>query len=111
MLRSTLALFALTISPNFAPGAEGALSAAQLAQKIGSDRGIWVFLDRQPGRLPLELAAGTKRLIYVQSPEPAAVDQLRAAADRAGLLGRQVYVEQRDPRRIHLADGRILCFR
>jgi hypothetical protein len=56
-----MAIAALVVS---LPQLAAAADLAAIARRVGSDRGLWVLLARQPGRLPLELAVGSQRIIY-----------------------------------------------
>lgn len=90
-------------------GAEPVSSdAAAALERIAIQRGVCAVLG-----LPnvgardfvKELAAGSKLLVYFQSPDPREVARVRETAEAAGLLGNRVFVARGDRKSIHLADN------
>lgn len=77
--------------------------AGPLLAKIGTPRGVCVVLGDAPAAL--ELARGSELLVYVQAPDAKQVDELRRAADDAGLLGKRLFVQQGPLSKLHLADN------
>ena len=70
---------------------------------IGVPAGVCVVLG-DPA-VALELARDSKLLVYVQAPDGKQIDDLRRAADAAGLLGTRLFVQQGPWSRLHLADN------
>jgi outer membrane protein assembly factor BamB len=67
--------------------------------------GLCVVLEDSKLDFSLDLATKTKALIYVQIPLDQNLETARRKADTAGLLGRQLFIEQGKPTSIHLADN------
>ena len=53
----------------------------------------------------VDLARGSELTIYLQANDPAEVTGVRSAADNIGLLGRRIFVENGDMKKIHLASN------
>lgn len=79
-------------------------TAADWPSKLGPQSGIGVLLGRGLGDEAVELARDTRMVVYVQSSDRDDVLAARQAAERAGMLGRRVFVGQGDGSRVHLAD-------
>src|SRR5688500_14132553 len=79
------------------------VSAKGLLERIGKTKGICVLVG-EAGDLPALLARESELTIFVQLSSASQADDLRRSLDTAGLLGRRVYVQQGDYRRLHLAD-------
>lgn len=97
--------------------AAGIVAAQQSQAKINShakahleqvdlSRGICAVIGllREEGpAYVVDLARGSELTIYFQSPKTADLTAVREAADEARLLGRRIFVEKGDWKRIHLA--------
>jgi outer membrane protein assembly factor BamB len=81
-----------------------AAEAADLAKRLGSTHGVCAVLGDTDCRLAIGLARSTNLLVYVQLAGAAETEAARRAADKAGLYGNRIFVEQGRPARIHLAD-------
>lgn len=91
--------------------AVGSLNADESLDRINIKRGIVVVLDL-PGNDPAALIAAVSKseiTVYFQSNDAAQIQALRAAADKAGLLGRSVFADQGDLASIHLAENIADC--
>jgi outer membrane protein assembly factor BamB len=77
--------------------------AKAILGKLGVERGICLLVD-EAGTLPEALAKQSELTLLVQLRDAKAVDALRRTLDAAGLLGRRVYVQQGDGRRLNLAN-------
>ena len=97
-LAPALCLLLLAAAPQ-----DPAKDVRDLAGRVGVDRGICVLLNIPRPSFPVELAQATHLTVYVQIADRDKATAARKAADRAGLLGRRVYVEEGDAERIHLA--------
>src|SRR5688500_10752081 len=75
------------------------VSAKGLLERIGKTRGICVVVGAA-GDLPVALARESELTIFVQLSSASKADALRRSLDKAGLLGRRVYVQQGDYRRL-----------
>ena len=76
-----------------------------IADGIGIKQGICVVLGDSQGQAAIELARRTDLLIYMQLPEAKSVTQARNAAEKAGLYGRRIFVEQGPLDQLYLADN------
>jgi len=104
MVASILALMLNSQSP-LAGADEPAAEAKALLGKLGQQRGICLVLGDPQGKLAVELAKASELLVYLQAAKADETAAARKTAAAAGLLGTRVYVEQGDPKRIHLADN------
>ena len=80
---------------------------AQL-EEMEVSRGVCAVLGLPRGKdasYVLDFVRESKLTIYFQSPEDSELTSLREAADKAGLLGRRVFVEKGAWRKIHLASN------
>lgn len=77
----------------------------ELLAKIDCSRGICVILGDTADSLTSRLAGDTELQLYVQLTSAEQVARLRQHMDRAGFLGRRVWIEQGKPASIHLADN------
>lgn len=81
--------------PAGSPGdAEPAALAERVLQSAGVLRGYCLVAGLLDGRLAVELARRSELTVYAVDADPAKVAAARATADRAGLLGGRVCVEQ-----------------
>jgi outer membrane protein assembly factor BamB len=78
-------------------------SAKALLDTIGVSKGICVLIG-EAGRHAGALAKESELTLFVQVADDREAQPLRVALDAAGLLGRRVYVQQGDFKRLHLAD-------
>ena len=85
-----------------ATGAKAAL------ERVGIRKGICVVLglpDADEPGFVVDLARGSHLLVYFQSAKPEEVQQVREAAEAAGLPGRRVFADCGPPGSIQLADN------
>ena len=75
--------------------------------KIGLDKGICAVLGLPKGGVQavVDLARGSDLTVYFQSASAYEVNAMRAAAAKAGLLGRSVFADRGDLAKVHLADN------
>lgn len=83
---------------------DAAAEAADLLQNIGT-KGLCVVVGDTKGALAIELAKKSEWRVYLQSPDAADVLAARQAADAAGLLGTQIFVQQGAIAHLNLADN------
>ncbi len=74
--------------------AQSAALASQVLEAAGVQRGYCLVAGLTDGQLPVQLARQSELMVYATDADPAKVAAARAAADRAGLLGGRVCVEQ-----------------
>ena len=71
---------------------------------VETKHGVCVVLGlpeaNDPGSV-IGIAEGNELLVYFQSPDSSVIESVREAAERAGLLGKRVFVEQGDLRCSH----------
>ncbi|MHC4445411.1 MAG: outer membrane protein assembly factor BamB family protein [Planctomycetota bacterium] len=96
----TTILLAWAVSP--APASE---KTNQLLKKVGVTNGICAVLGDHNLQLAKELARSSELTLYLQLPRPQNVQTARKEADKAGLLGTRIYIDQGPLERIHLADN------
>ena len=75
-------------------------------EQVGLSRGICAVFGLSGKENPeyvVDLARGSELTIYFQSPKTSDLTAVREAADEASLLGRRIFVEKGDWKRIHLA--------
>jgi len=89
----------------FAQAQSPSAETVAVLEKVGVRRGICVVLSDPQSPLALELARASELLVYVQLPAADRVEAVRQAADRQGLLGKRVFVEQGVWSHLHLADN------
>ncbi|MHB8901056.1 MAG: outer membrane protein assembly factor BamB family protein, partial [Thermoguttaceae bacterium] len=75
------------------PGEPLAAAAEQIVIRSGCRQGFCLVVGLQSGQLAVELARRTEMLVYAVDEDPAVVERVRKAADRAGLLGARLCVE------------------
>ena len=77
-------------------------------EQLEVSRGVCAVLglpqDKESDYL-LDLARESELTIYFQSPDNLELISLREAADKADLLGRRIFVEKGDWKKIHLASN------
>ncbi len=101
----------LLVAAMFGPFAAQATAASEaqeaLLKSVGSEHGIVAVLDfpDSDAASVLELAQGNHWRIYFQSDKPEQVDQVRKAADEAGLLGTRLFVDAGSFKQIQLANN------
>ena len=86
------------------PAQDQGADARAVLEKIGNVPGICVLVGTPNESFPLELARAGKLTVSVHLADAAKVASLRKAADKAGLLGTRVYVDQ-GTARLPLADN------
>lgn len=86
-------------------GEDPAAEANLLLKKVGVSSGICCLPRCGDGKLALAIAKASRMIVYAQDSRPALVAAARHEAARAGLLGKQVYVEAATPGRIPFADN------
>jgi hypothetical protein len=93
--------------PASQPAAVGP-QAREVLAKVSVSKGVCVVLGLPEAGQPsfvTDLASGSEFLVYFQSPDGAEELAVRKAAQAAGLLGKQVFVDRGSWRHIHLADN------
>jgi len=80
-------------------------------ERIGATRGIVAIVGTPGGGAQhvVDLATASELTIYFQSVDAAEVNEVRAAADAAGLLGRRIFADHGSAASIHLADNVADC--
>jgi outer membrane protein assembly factor BamB len=78
--------------------------APQERADLGLRRGIVALVQPARAAEAVDLAKATELLVYVQHEDAGVVEEIRRAADAAGMLGTRVWAERGKPGRIHLAD-------
>ena len=105
LLLSALALATLaTASESTAVSPE----ADSVVDQIGIRRGVCAVLGLPVGdraRAIKQAASQGDLIVYFQSPSAEEISAVRQAAEGAGLLGSQVFVDEGDWSRLHLADN------
>ena len=86
-------------------GPAPAQEAGETLKKIGVTRGICVLVEPADAKAVLGLAGASELLFYVRSSDAAKVASIRQAAERGGLLGTRVYVDEGKADRLPLADN------
>jgi outer membrane protein assembly factor BamB len=99
---AAIMLAALWIVP---AGGQNAADAKTILKQIGVTRGICLVLNDPQGSLAVDLAKSSDLIVYLQLGNAGDVAAARQAAEKAGLLGVRVYVEQGKNDRLHLADN------
>jgi outer membrane protein assembly factor BamB len=97
MVRIVLALLLLAAAP--------AQDAPEILKTLGVKKGICVVLGPMEGVSPLDLVRQSELLFYVEYDDEEKVEALRRESEKAGLLGKRIWVEKGDHQPIHLADG------
>ena len=82
-----------------------AADASKLLSQLGTTMGICVVVTSETNDIPLELAAGSELIIYVQSSDTEVVTSLQQAAAARGQLGTRIYVERGQTTHLHTADN------
>src|SRR6266446_6984460 len=91
-LVATLVAIAFSAIAGAAAAASNRDLAAALLKRADMTRGLCAVLGSD-GDLPVELAKASGLLVYVREPDAAAVDELRALADKAGFDIQRLVVE------------------
>lgn len=99
--RIRFSLFIYLMLPVTAYGAE----YSHIFDKINITKGIAVVLSDKDGDLCARLVGDTEFLVYAQLESALQVEQVRQRTDRAGTLGRRVWVDRGGLSRLHLADN------
>ncbi len=108
-------ILGLAMIATASPGSAANIDARTALRKIGFDSGVVAVLglpESDRTSFVTDLASNSRLLVFFQSPDASEVLAVRKAAESAGLLGKQVFVEQSDWERIHLASnlaGAVLC--
>jgi len=87
-----------------APARAGGL-AGWLVERGGVQRGLCALLGAGDGRLAVDLAGASELLVHVQEPNRKRVEPARELADRAGLYGTRVVIEEGPWERLPYADN------
>jgi len=93
---------AVLMCPSLVPAAG---RSDRILEQIGVKRGICVVLGDAKGALAVELARDSELLIYVQSPRDKYVEDIRKAADDAGLYGARIFADKGPFKKLNLADN------
>jgi len=101
----SLAWIASAAAADQAPFSAAAKSALA---RMGMTRGICAVVglpDGATAETVADLARSSELVVYFQSPQADEVQAVRKAAEAAGLLGRRVFADRGEVRRLHLADN------
>ncbi|MFQ6098885.1 MAG: class I SAM-dependent methyltransferase, partial [Armatimonadota bacterium] len=74
--------------------AEHARLARHLIDEVGGERGVWGVLGARDMDTVLALARSSGLLLHVREPDAGEVEAARKVADRAGLYGTRIIVEE-----------------
>ena len=99
-------ILAAAIHPGTSSHAEIDPQSKARLKQFKVSRGICAVLGLPRGKGPsyvLDLTSNSELTIYFQSPDDKEVNSLREAADKAELLGRRIFVEEGNWKKIHLA--------
>jgi outer membrane protein assembly factor BamB len=104
--RATFVLLGALVCGLARPGLaiEPGATVESALRTIGVRRGICAVLDDRGCRLARALASSSELIVYVQLSRGEDVAAARRAADRAGLYGTRIFVDQGTGQRIGLAD-------
>ena len=104
LYRIALTALALSLTCGSALAAE-APPAETLAAKVGTARGLVAVVGVPGGdaKQIVGLASGNELMLYVQCPDADSVAAVRAAAEKAGMLGTRICAEQGPASRLYLA--------
>ena len=98
-------LLALVLPWVSAEGAVVPKDSAALCERVGTPKGLCVWLGAAKTDEVLGLAQSGDWTVYVQSPRREDVDAFWKAAEEAGLLGRKMFVDRGSWSAIQLADN------
>ena len=95
----------LVLSSLAAPAQQPSAEARRALAEVGVQQGVAVIVGDGAAPLAVDLARASELMIYVQVPDADAATAARQAVDRAGLLGKRIFVGQGECAHLHLADN------